>query len=30
VEVIDDCGHVQQADQPERTWTAVSKFLADS
>jgi pimeloyl-ACP methyl ester carboxylesterase len=27
VEVIDDCGHVPQADQPEATWTAVSKFL---
>ena len=29
VEVIDDCGHALQADQPERTWTAISKFLAD-
>ena len=29
VEVIDDCGHVLQADQPEHTWTAISKFLAD-
>jgi pimeloyl-ACP methyl ester carboxylesterase len=29
VEVIDDCGHVVQADQPEHTWTALSKFLAD-
>ena len=28
VEVIDDCGHVVQADQPEHTWTALSKFLA--
>src|SRR5215469_9527792 len=28
VEVIDDCGHVQQADQPERTWAAISRFLA--
>lgn len=28
VEVIDDCGHVIQADQPEATWAAVSKFLA--
>jgi pimeloyl-ACP methyl ester carboxylesterase len=28
VEVIDDCGHVLQADQPERTWAVVSKFLA--
>ena len=27
VEVIDDCGHVTQADQPERTWAAVSTFL---
>lgn len=28
VEVIDDCGHELQADQPERTWITVSKFLA--
>jgi pimeloyl-ACP methyl ester carboxylesterase len=28
VEVIEDCGHVMQADQPEATWAAVSKFLA--
>jgi pimeloyl-ACP methyl ester carboxylesterase len=28
VEVIDDCGHVVQADQPERTWSAISRFLA--
>jgi pimeloyl-ACP methyl ester carboxylesterase len=28
VEVIDDCGHAVQADQPERSWTAISKFLA--
>ena len=28
VELIDDCGHVPQAEQPERTWTAVSEFLA--
>jgi pimeloyl-ACP methyl ester carboxylesterase len=28
VEVIDDCGHVLQADQPERTWAIISKFLA--
>ena len=27
VEVIDDCGHVVQADQPARAWAAVSKFL---
>jgi len=28
VEVLDDCGHVVQADQPERSWTAISRFLA--
>jgi pimeloyl-ACP methyl ester carboxylesterase len=28
VEVIDDCGHAMAADQPERTWAAVSEFLA--
>ena len=28
VEVIDDCGHAMTADQPERTWTAISEFLA--
>lgn len=28
VEVIDDCGHVVQADQPDAVWQAVSKFLA--
>jgi pimeloyl-ACP methyl ester carboxylesterase len=28
VEVIDDCGHVLQADQPERAWAVLSKFLA--
>ena len=28
VEVSDDCGHVVQADQPERSWTAISRFLA--
>jgi pimeloyl-ACP methyl ester carboxylesterase len=27
VEIIDDCGHVMQADQPEAAWTAVSQFL---
>lgn len=27
VEVIDDCGHVIQVDQPERAWTAISEFL---
>jgi pimeloyl-ACP methyl ester carboxylesterase len=27
VEVIDDCGHVLQADQPEQTWTAINEFL---
>jgi pimeloyl-ACP methyl ester carboxylesterase len=28
VEVIDDCGHEVQADQPARTWAAISTFLA--
>jgi pimeloyl-ACP methyl ester carboxylesterase len=28
VELIEDCGHALQADQPERTWTAISEFLA--
>jgi pimeloyl-ACP methyl ester carboxylesterase len=28
VEVIDDCGHVLQADQPARTWTVISEFLS--
>ena len=28
VEVINDCGHVLQADQPEALWTVVGKFLA--
>jgi pimeloyl-ACP methyl ester carboxylesterase len=28
VEVIDDCGHEVQADQPARSWDAVSTFLA--
>jgi hypothetical protein len=28
VEVLDDCGHVVQADQPERAWAAISGFLA--
>ena len=27
VEVIDDCGHAVAVDQPERAWTAISKFL---
>jgi pimeloyl-ACP methyl ester carboxylesterase len=27
VEVIDDCGHVVQVDQPERTWAAITAFL---
>jgi pimeloyl-ACP methyl ester carboxylesterase len=27
VEIIDDCGHVMQAGQPDAVWTAVSKFL---
>lgn len=30
VEVIDDCGHVLQADQPERAWAVISKFLAQA
>jgi pimeloyl-ACP methyl ester carboxylesterase len=29
VEVLDDCGHVVQVDQPGATWTAIAKFLAD-
>jgi pimeloyl-ACP methyl ester carboxylesterase len=28
VEVIDDCGHLVQADQPDAAWQAVSKFLS--
>ena len=28
VEVLDDCGHAVQADQPERSWSAISGFLA--
>jgi len=28
VEVIDDCGHAVPVDQPERSWTAISGFLA--
>ena len=28
VEVIDDCGHAVQADQPARSWAAISTFLA--
>jgi len=28
VEIIDDCGHVMQTDQPEAVWTVVSKFLS--
>jgi pimeloyl-ACP methyl ester carboxylesterase len=27
VEVIDDCGHAVEVDQPERSWAAISKFL---
>jgi pimeloyl-ACP methyl ester carboxylesterase len=27
IEVVDDCGHLVQADQPEAVWAAVSKFL---
>jgi pimeloyl-ACP methyl ester carboxylesterase len=30
VEVLDDCGHVVQADQPERTWATIAAFLAGS
>jgi len=29
VEVLGDCGHVVQADQPEQAWIAVSTFLAE-
>ena len=28
VEVLDDCGHAIPVDQPERSWTAISGFLA--
>ena len=28
VEIVDDCGHVLQVDQPERTWAAISEFLS--
>ena len=27
VEVIHDCGHAVPADQPERSWTAISRFI---
>jgi pimeloyl-ACP methyl ester carboxylesterase len=27
VEVLENCGHILQADQPERTWTLISEFL---
>jgi pimeloyl-ACP methyl ester carboxylesterase len=27
VEIIDDCGHVIQADQPAAAWTTIAKFL---
>ena len=27
VEVIDDCGHVIQADQPARAWTVIGRFI---
>jgi pimeloyl-ACP methyl ester carboxylesterase len=27
VEVIDDCGHAIPAEQPERSWTAISRFI---
>jgi len=29
VVVIDDCGHAMAAEQPGRTWTAISEFLAE-
>jgi pimeloyl-ACP methyl ester carboxylesterase len=28
VEVLEDCGHAIQGDQPERMFTAISEFLA--
>ena len=28
VEILDDCGHVPQVEQLERTWTAIGGFLA--
>ena len=28
VEVLDDCGHVVQVDQPELTWAVMNEFLA--
>jgi pimeloyl-ACP methyl ester carboxylesterase len=28
VEVLEDCGHAMQGDQPERMLTAISEFLA--
>jgi len=28
VELIDDCGHIPQLEQPEQTWAAVGSFLA--
>jgi pimeloyl-ACP methyl ester carboxylesterase len=27
VEVLDECGHIPQLEQPERTWALVSEFL---
>jgi pimeloyl-ACP methyl ester carboxylesterase len=30
VELIDDCGHVLQADQPERARAAISTFLTQA
>jgi pimeloyl-ACP methyl ester carboxylesterase len=29
VEVLEDCGHVLQADQPDRTWTLITEFLTE-
>jgi pimeloyl-ACP methyl ester carboxylesterase len=28
LEVLDDCGHVIQAEQPEQSWSLISKFLS--
>ena len=30
VEIIDECGHIPQLEQPEQTWSLVSEFLASS
>jgi pimeloyl-ACP methyl ester carboxylesterase len=29
VEIIDECGHALQVDQPQRTWTLISEFLIE-